>query len=142
MNDLTKLNLTATTLPVIAAEVVRKVKEGEINPLDVSVQIKLMNDFEKLVKPQIADEIINEAGKWEKQVFKYGLTPKVITKTDYEYDDLVLDELDRQIAELKEQADERKKLLKVLKSPMVDPETGEEMRPAKGMPSSYVKWEK
>jgi len=142
VNDLTKLNLTAETLPIVANELIRKVKDGEINPLDVSVQIKLMNDFEKLVKPQIADEIIAEAEKWQKQAFKYGLYPKIVTKTDYEYDDCVLDELDRQIAALKEQADERKKLLKALKTPMVDPETGEEMKPAKGTPSSYVKWEK
>jgi len=142
MNDLTKLNLTAETLPIVANELVRKVKDGEINPLDVSVQIKLMNDFEKLVKPQIAVEIINEAEKWQKQVFKYGLYPKIVTKTDYEYDDCVLDELDRQISALKEQADERKKLLKALKTTMIDPETGEEMKPAKGTPSSYVKWEK
>lgn len=135
MNDLTKLNLTAETLPIIAGELVQKVKAGEINPLDVSIQFKIWNDLQELVKKQIADEILAEAAKWEKQPFKYGYYPKVSHTTSYTYQD-------GKLAELKEAAKKREAMLKALTEPMIDQETGEEIQPAIAKITNFVKWEK
>lgn len=135
MNDLTNLNLTAETLPAVANELVRKVKEGEINPLDVSIQFKIMNDLQDLVKKQIADDIFIEAAKWEGQVFKYGYIPKVSHTTSYSFND-------GKLAELKEQVKKRESMLKTLTAPMVDPETGEEIQPAIPKVTQFIKWEK
>jgi len=135
VNDLTKLNLTAETLPIVANELVRKVKDGEINPLDVSIQFKIMSDLQELVKKQITDEILTEAEKWDKQPFKYGYYPKVSHTTSYTFKDSRLDELKYAIKK-------REAMLKTLTEPVVDPQTGEEIQPAIAKITQFVKWEK
>jgi predicted RNase H-like nuclease (RuvC/YqgF family) len=49
----------------------------------------------------------------------------------YEYEDGTLEELETKIEDLKKQADERRKLLRTLKTPMADSQTGELIMPAK-----------
>ena len=80
-----------------------------------------------------ACEIAKDKAVMEAEKDSKVLNAEVTTRRSvaYEYEDDTLDELERKIDALKKEADERRKMLRALKTEMADTETGEIMKPAR-----------
>jgi hypothetical protein len=113
------------------------VEQGDVPALDVHLLAKLLIDIGNGLKGSdvILDKAISEAGLWQKQVYRFNWIPAVSKPRDsWEYDDPAL-------AELKAKVKSREQFLQKLEKPMVDPETGEEIQPAKRKPGkNYITW--
>ena len=120
---------TKEQINTFATSIISNIEDGEIDPLDVAVQIKMMEDSIKLIKGSAIykDSLLNEACKYgTKDVpFKGCVFSVKETGTRFDYKSCGYSKYDEAV---KAKAD-IEKMLKALSSPMVDPETGEEIKP-------------
>lgn len=140
MNDLPThatgvMNLFSTSrtgIDVFSDQIIQAVKEGEINPLQVRIWIKTMEEIIERVKKETGKNQLREAEKWSEQKFQYlGATiEKADVKTEYDYS--VCGDIDYELFEValntaKESLEDRKKFLRSLKEPMdiLDRDSGE-----------------
>lgn len=140
MNDLPThatgvMNLFSTSrtgIDVFSDQIIQAVKEGEINPLQVRIWIKTMEEIIERVKKETSENQLREADKWSEQKFQYlGATiEKADVKTEYDYS--VCGDIDYELFEValntaKESLEDRKKFLRSLKEPMdiLDKDSGE-----------------
>lgn len=131
------LNLFSTSrtgIDVFSDQIIEAVKEGEINPLQVRIWIKTMEEIIERVKKETAANQLTEADKWAEQRFEYlGATiEKADVKTEYDYSvckDSEFELLEVALNVAKEALDNRKAFLKTLKAPLsiADKVTGELM---------------
>lgn len=131
------LNLFSTSrtgIDVFSDQIIEAVKEGEVNPLQVRIWIKTMEEIIERVKKETAANQLTEADKWAEQKFEYlGATiEKADVKTEYDYSvckDTEFEMLEVALNVAKEALDNRKAFLKTLKAPLsiVDKVTGELM---------------
>jgi hypothetical protein len=125
MSTLNTINLLPSTkeeAQSFANDLVRRVNEGEINPLTLKAQMKFIEKTLELVDKQTKDSWIKEAGKYGKSFDYQGWkVEEVEAGTSYDYS------LDFEWSELKEKLKERETFLKSLKHPIevVDKTTGE-----------------
>lgn len=129
---------TGEQINTFALGIVRAVKDGEENALDVMLQLRAMEKAFKVINEQIKDNVVTEANKYPGTTFKYrGVElAKGDVSTTYDYavcGDTIWERLrvDADTAKLKQS--ERETFLKSLKEPItiVDEMTGEvvEVRP-------------
>lgn len=140
MNDLPThatgvMNLFSTSrtgIDVFSDQIIQAVKEGEINPLQVRIWIKTMEEIIERVKKETSENQLREAEKWSEQKFQYlGATiEKADVKTEYDYS--VCGDIDYELFEValntaKESLEDRKKFLRSLKEPLdiLDKDSGE-----------------
>lgn len=98
------------------------------NALQAYVLCKNAADVIDRTLERLKDHAITKAVK-DEPVFGAEITTHRVV--EYEYDDYRLDEINRQIDELKKRAGERRKLLRAIKEEVANTETGEIMKPAK-----------
>ena len=112
------------------------VLDGEVNPLEMEVYLKSMDDVIKSVRKDVnfKGELLNEVDKYPGKTFDFRNA--VITKASrstYNYsEDTEWKDLDR-----KKKA--RETMLKGLSKPVVDPDTGEYINPPSKKQSEYLK---
>jgi predicted transcriptional regulator len=103
---------------------------NEYTALDVYVMFKNASDVIDQAMTIVKDKATSQiAGK--KDVPVLGATVSTKKSVQYEYEDSKLEELEAKIAELKKEADERRKLLRAIKEEQASTTTGEILKPAK-----------
>lgn len=103
-----------------------EILSGEIEPLQVAIQLKAMEDIIKQLRSDsdIKELIISESEKYGQKTFETnGAKFTLRQSVSYDYED-------KQIDEWKEQIKKRQDMLKNLTGEMADPETGEILKPA------------
>jgi hypothetical protein len=123
---------TGEQVNTFANGIVRSVKDGQENPLNVMLQIRAMEKAFKVIMDQIKDEVVTEADKYPGTTFKFrGVDlAKGDVSTSYDYTICGDTEWERRKVDAdsaKEKLSEREAFLKALKEPVtiVDEMTGE-----------------
>lgn len=114
-----------------ADAVIREVKSGMINPLDVLVQFKKIERAFEVIKPQLQELFVEEGEKFNKQSFKGGLIEIKNSPAKWDYNgDPILAELEAESNLLKEKIKARQKMLQSLQEPVFSTTDGIEIKPA------------
>jgi hypothetical protein len=119
--------MTGTERAVMSTDLVNALHQ-EFSGVQAYVLLKNAEDVLKQ-SIEIAKERACATAEKDTRVFDAEVTTR--RSVEYEYEDSVLDKLEDQIKELKKQADERRKLLRTIKSEQADTATGEIMKPAR-----------
>ena len=129
---LTLMASTSTQIDVFSDGVIQSVKEGEINPLTVLIQLKAMEQAANRILKEIKDNLLTEAGKYPEREFEYlgNKIAKAEHGTKYDYSkcgDPVYQRLFEAAFEANGKLKERENFLKSIKEPFnfVDDVTGE-----------------
>lgn len=128
LNELIADNMIAN----LALSIVHQVKEGNVSPLSAKIASALLKGAHEILEKELQEEIMAEANKYPGNQFTYmGLEFVKGSKSTYIIEDTKLEQL-------KEQVKNREKLIKSLKEPVVDPETGEFINPPIIKKTDYV----
>lgn len=129
---MTLLPSTSSQITAFTNGIVRSVQEGNVNPLDVMLQIRAMERSIESIAKQIQENVIREADKYPgiEFTFKGNNLVKGDVSTKYDYsvcNDTVWERLKVDADSAKEKLSERETFLKALKEPItiVDELTGE-----------------
>lgn len=124
--------LTSTSIDVFSDGVIESVKNGEVDPIKVLVQLRAFEKASERIIKEIRENFLTAADKYPGNEFEFmgNKIQKGDTKTDYDYSetgDTIFERLESEFNTAKERLDARKALLKALKEPqeMVDSVTGE-----------------
>ena len=116
----------------LAEAIIRKVEQGEVNPLTAFLQIKSIEDVCKKAKGGINQWSLEEAQKHGSRSFDYQGAKVEISELGTKYDfsncgDVIWESLNQQVESLKDQLNDRETFLKTIKEPIeiVNPEGGE-----------------
>lgn len=129
---LTLMASTSTQIDVFSDGVIQLVKEGEINPLTVLIQLRAMEKATERILKEIKENLLTEAGKYSGNDFEY--MGNKITKAEhgikFDYSkcgDPVYKRLLDVATQANEQLKERETFLKAVKQPFnfLDEGTGE-----------------
>lgn len=129
---LTLMASTSTQIDVFSDGVIQSVKEGEINPLTVLIQLKAMEKATERILKEIKANLLTEADKYHGNEFEY--LGNKITKAEHgtKYDfskcgDPMWNDLYREKALILDAMKERETFLKAIKAPLevLNSETGE-----------------
>lgn len=125
-------------IAVFVHGIVKSVKEGYANPLEVLTMLRALEHVSREVREEIQENINTEADKYSEKKFEaFGaIIERCDVKTEYDYAssrDVEWEDLNTQILTLTEKRKEREAFLRALKQPVtaVNEQTGEEytMRP-------------
>jgi hypothetical protein len=123
---------TGDQINSFAQGIIRAVKDGEENPLNVMLQIRAMEKAFEVIKKQISENVVTEADKYPGTTFQFrGVKlAKGDVSTRYDYSHCGDTEWERRNTEAetaKSRLSERETFLKGLKEPItiVDEMTGE-----------------
>lgn len=114
---------TSVQVDVFSDQVIRSVKDGEVNPLKVQLHIKAMERaFERILK-EIKDNVLAEADKYPGAEFDFmgNKIQKGSVSTVYDYaacKDEVWERFDADVKTATESRKEREAFLRALKQPM------------------------
>lgn len=129
---LTLMASTSTQIDVFSDGVIQSVKEGEINPLTVLIQLKAMAKASERILNEIADNLLAESDKYHEKEFDFmgNKITKAEHGTKYDYSacgDPVYDRLSKVATQANDQLKERETFLKAVKQPFnfLDESTGE-----------------
>lgn len=118
---LTLMASTSTQIDVFSDGVIESVKNGEINPLSVLIQLRAMEKASGRILKEIHDNIMREADKYPGNEFEYS--GNKVTKTEHgtKYDfsvcnDPVYEQLLKIVKEATGQLKEREQFLKAVKA--------------------------
>jgi hypothetical protein len=129
---LTMMASTSTQIDVFSDGVIQSVKEGEINPLTVLIQLRAMEQASQRILKEIHENIMSEANKYPGKSFEFmgNQVTKAEHGTKYDYsacNDPILADLleDQQIIDAK--VKDRQDRLKAQTTPetMINHKTGE-----------------
>jgi len=114
---------TSTQISVFSDGIIEAIKGGELNPLDVAIQLKAMELASDRIRKETKTELLNEVDKYPEKSFTYN--GNTITKaehgTKYNFSqcgDPMLIELEAKLAEYQKEVDDRKAFLKAIKAPL------------------------
>jgi hypothetical protein len=114
---------TSTQINVFSDSIIQAVQGGELNPLDVAVQLKAMELASERIRKETKVELLNEVSKYPEKSFTYN--GNTITKaehgTKYCFDkcgDPEWEMLNQQKESIARSMKEREEFLKALKSPI------------------------
>lgn len=97
----------------------------EENPLTIISKLKVMEEIVKQLKSKLAHNVSLEADKFPEKTFKlYGITYIKTNRRSYDYSNC------QQWVELNEKLKALQELMKTIKSPIADAESGELINPA------------
>ena len=129
------LRMLATTqaqIDFFSDGLIRSVKEGEVNPLEILVMLRAFDKVSKRVLAEIDRNYLTEADKYPEKKFEFAgaSIEKVEVGTSYDYTvccDPIYEEREVAMNTAKTLLDERKEFLKALREPitLVIEETGE-----------------
>lgn len=140
-NPASALNLMPSTAGEVARfskSLIESVKSGQLNPLELVVQLHALTKVYELVREEIEDNILKEAEKYpEKVIERYGARiekAEVGVKYDYSTSrDPVWEGLASEVMMYTERRKEREEFLRALREPLtiLNKDTGEidEVRP-------------
>jgi hypothetical protein len=110
LDDITvgQVSPTKFGIELMADSIAEQVTEGHVNALEAAIKLNAMEQFIKLTKEKISDEVLLELYKHPKAKAEInGVTVTEFTSTKYDYSHLPgWSELDAQIAELTEKRKE------------------------------------
>jgi len=114
---------TSTQINVFSDGIIEAIKGGELNPLDVAIQLKAMELASDRIRKETKTELLNEVDKYPEKSFTYN--GNTITKaehgTKYNFSqcgDPMLIDLESKLAEYQKEVDDRKAFLKAIKAPL------------------------
>lgn len=123
---------TTSEVARFSHQLIKGVKSGEINPLELIVQLHALTKVYEEVREEIEENVLKEAEKYpEKVIERYGARiEKTEVGTKYNYatsKDIEWERLDSEYKTLERRRKEREEFLRALKEPMtaVNEETGE-----------------
>ena len=126
------LNADKKALEMFANTIIRDVKEGRENPLEIQLLIKKYEFVLNEIKENIKVNVSNEAAKYGEKEFEYGGAKCHYTPTATSYDftvcgDNAWQSFDLAEKNMKEHKKQREEFLKMVTEPLnlVDEETGE-----------------
>jgi len=123
-------SITKTDIVDTANRIVVGLKDGETDILESFIRLRALSDVLKDVQDQIKEYALEEAGKYETRSNLLGVEFDIVNgRRMYKFDDAKL-------KALKEAVKERETMLKGLKEPVADMNTGELIQPAE---VSYTK---
>jgi len=129
---LTLMASTSTQIDVFSDGVIQSVKEGEINPLTVLIQLKAMEKATERILKEIKENLLTESDKYSEKEFDFmgNKITKAEHGTKYDYSvcgDPVYKRLSDVATQANEQLKERETFLKAVKQPFnfLDESTGE-----------------
>lgn len=132
VSALRMLATTQTEIDRFSDGLIRSVKDGEVNPLEILVMLRAFDKVSKRVLSEIDENYLKEADKYPEKKFElYGaFIEKAEVGVSYDYSvcaDPVFEERESAMNSAKTLLDERKEFLKALKEPMtiVHEATGE-----------------
>jgi len=137
-------------LPVTKSEIVNytkeikdKIKEGELDPLETKIKLKIFSEIIKDIEKDddVKEIILDEAEKYGKNFDFSNANIQIRAKSSYDFKacgDSKWEELNKQMEELKKELKEREELLKALKAPIADAETGEIITPPRKRTTDYI----
>lgn len=128
----------ASEVAQFSRQLIVAVQSGEVNPLELLVMLRSLEAVSELVREEIEENILTEAGKFsEKVIERFGARiERCDTYTKYIYEtskDSEWSRMDTELRDLQHRMKEREKFLRALSNPMtvVDQDSGEitEIRP-------------
>jgi hypothetical protein len=129
---LTLMASTSTQIDVFSDGVIQSVREGEINPLTVLVQLRAMEQASERILKEIKANIMAEADKYPGKSFEYmgNQLTKAEHGTKYDYSvccDPILNELLTEQEKIAAKVKARQERLKAQTTPetIIDPTSGE-----------------
>jgi hypothetical protein len=148
VSALRMLATTQTEIDRFSDGLIRSVKDGEVNPLEILVMLRAFDKVSKRVLSEIDENYLKEADKYPEKKFElFGASiEKAEVGTSYDYTvccDPIFEERESAMNAAKTLVDERKDFLKALKEPMtmIHEPTGEviTIRPPAKKSSSGLK---
>ena len=123
VSALRMLATTQTEIDRFSDGLIRSVKDGEVNPLEILVMLRAFDKVSKRVLSEIDENYLKEADKYPEKKFElFGASiEKAEVGTSYDYTvccDPVFEERESAMNAAKTLVDERKEFLKALKEPM------------------------
>lgn len=114
---------TQSQVDFFSDELIRSVKDGEVNPLEILVMLRAFEKVSKRVLSEIDKNYLTEAEKYPEKKFElFGASiEKAEVGTSYDYSiccDPIYEERESAMSAAKTLVDERKEFLKALKEPM------------------------
>jgi hypothetical protein len=104
-----------------ASSVLARINAGDVNPLNVHIQVKCLEDILKglLANDEYRELVLAEMKKYGNKTFEYGNAEVSVKETGVKYNyamcnDPIYADLQRQQLELKAQMEDREKFLKTL----------------------------
>ena len=123
---------TATEVAKFSKLLIQGVKSGDINPLQLVVQLHALTKVYEEVREEIEENVLKEADKFPERVIeRYGARiEKAEVGTKYQYataKDIEWERLDSEFRTIERKRKEREEFLRALREPMtaVNEETGE-----------------
>jgi hypothetical protein len=105
-------------------DAIQSVKNGTFNPIETFARCKIITDTFKAIQeaPSVRESFITEFEKYgERKLEKFGCEIDVQYRKSYEFKDVILDELNKELESIKAQIKAREMLLKT----GMNSETGE-----------------
>lgn len=130
---LTQLASTRDEMERFTASVIDSVKNGEVSPIKILMQLRAMEKVSEKIAEGIKENVLNEADKYEKKFSLYGNEiEKAEFATKYNYamtGDREWEKLDAAFKTAESNRKDRETFLRSLKEPMevLDRDTGELM---------------
>lgn len=130
-----------------ASRLLHLVLTGQVEPFRVHLYVKAIEDaIKELKKSEKYNELLMESvHNLGKDNHWYGAKIETRTRTNWQYNDAKLNELEARKAEIDALIKARQKYLQTLKEVVIDPESGEAVYPADGLggtESVYVTFDK
>jgi hypothetical protein len=129
---LAQMPSTATEVAKFSKLLIQAVKSGDVNPLQLIVQLHALTKVYEEVREEIEDNVLKEAEKFpEKVIERFGARiEKSEVGTRYNYNtsqDIEWERLDSEFKTIERKRKEREEFLRALREPMtaVNEETGE-----------------
>jgi hypothetical protein len=150
MGALRSLATTSTQIDVFSDQIIQSVQSGEVNPLEVLVQIRAFEKAADRIISELRQNFLTAAEKYEGTSFEFAgnKLEKAEAGTKYNYGatgDPVWESLDADVAIATERRKEREAFLRTIKAgdivKAVDPSSGEEvtLKPAPKTSTSIIK---
>jgi hypothetical protein len=129
---LSQMPSTATEVAKFSKLLIQSVKNGDVNPLQLIVQLHALTKIYEEVREEIEENVLKEAEKFpEKVIERFGARiEKSEVGTRYNYSaskDIEWERLDSEFKTIERKRKEREEFLRALREPMtaVNEETGE-----------------
>lgn len=127
-----QIPMTKDGQEILAKRIADAVTNGDVSAIEALVQIRAASEVIDHILKRLKDSAIDEM-HGDKSVTTKGVRISVAHRTSWAFDDSKLDEIKKAQKELATQKKERETMLKSLTEELVDPETGEFLKP--GEPS-------
>lgn len=130
--DLSTIDPTKFNIELLKQRIVSHFKETGESPLTMLVKAEALQQLLDGIRAELKEDVINELERYPQgkaEVLGAELS-KMESGVKYAYDgDYTWQKLNQEVEAIKYKLKEREQLLKAIKEPLVDPETGELIHP-------------